>query len=460
MKYLLLLLFAVLQSTLCVRAQNAAVAQKTVAKIIIDGNHTTRRNVILRETGMAEGMVIPADSVSILIMRNKLRLFNLQLFNEVEQDVVAGAGDSVTWHIHVKERWYIIPKFTLQFADRNVNTWWDDQNHDLQRVSAGLTVTDKNFRGKLESLAITVQAGYTQKLGLSYIMPYINKNETNGIGVTGTVARSSQTYYNTIGNKLRFTGHYSGPAIWQQAEGGLYYIHRPGYAKRHTVQVSYRYFRVGDTVRMLNPGYFADSSRVAKFAELNYRYEYNGVDNWNYSLRGEKLVTTTVVRAGMEGIGFQAFLSYEAGWFRKAGRRWYVSAISRGRLMVPQKQPYYFRNGLGTVTDYVRGYEYYVTDGYSYGLLRLNLKRELFNNTWSLPVRYFTAVPVRIYPKIFFDAGYINSPFAAKGSLENTLMYSIGAGVDMITFYDMKIRIEFARNHLGQNGLYLHFNSE
>jgi hemolysin activation/secretion protein len=93
-------------------------------------------------------------------------------------------------------------------------------------------------------------------------------------------------------------------------------------------------------------------------------------------------------------------------------------------------------------------------------LVRLSLKRELFNNTYSLPVRYFTAVPVRIYPKVFFDAGYINNPTPSSYTLVNTLQYSLGVGLDLVTFYDMKVRLEYARNHLGQNGLYLHFNSE
>ena len=128
--------------------------------------------------------------------------------------------------------------------------------------------------------------------------------------------------------------------------------------------------------------------------------------------------------------------------------------------MYPQQQPYYFRNGLGTSTDYVRGYEYYVTDGYNYGVLRLNLKREVFNNTYSLPVQYFTAIPVRVYPKLFFDVGYINTPNAGTNTLANTVLYSFGAGIDIVTLYDVKIRVEFARNHLGQNGVYLHFNSE
>lgn len=460
MRYLLTLLLAVLQSAVCAYAQLAR-TEHILGKIVVHGNRITRSSIILREIGMEEGVIIPVDSQQVLMDRNKLRLFNMQLFNEVDQEIVPNtAGDSIIWHIRVKERWYIIPTGILQFADRNINTWWTDQHHDINRVSAGLTITDKNFRGNLEALSVTLQAGYTQKLGLSYIIPYVNKSRTHGIGIVGSLARSTQTYYATLGNKLQFVGGYVGPAIWQQAEGGVCYIHRPAYAKRHIVTASYKQYKVGDTIIKLNPDYFTDTSTVARFAEFNYRYEYNGVDNWNYSLIGEKLVASTVARVGIEGIRFQSFINYEAGLFRNLVGKWYASAISRGRLMLPQSQPYYFRNGLGTSTDYVRGYEYYVTDGYTYGLLRLSLKRQMFNNTYSIPVRYFTAMPVRIYPKVFFDVGYINGPVGNGNTLQNTFMYSLGTGVDLVTFYDVKVRIEFVRNHLGQNGLYLHFNSE
>ena len=128
--------------------------------------------------------------------------------------------------------------------------------------------------------------------------------------------------------------------------------------------------------------------------------------------------------------------------------------------MYPAKQPYYFQGGLGTQTDYLRGYEYYVIDGGSYGLLRFDFKRELFNNTYSLPIRYFTALPIRIYPKVFADVGYIDGAAEHYNFLGNRVLYSAGVGLDVVTLYDIKIRMEFAWNHMSQNGLYLHFNSE
>jgi outer membrane protein assembly factor BamA len=453
---LLLLLFVAGTAALC-RGQDST--RLTIGKIYIEGNNITRRAVILREIGLHEGDVIAADSLDLLTDRNKLRIFNLQLFNEVDQHT-GRSGDKVDWYIRVRERWPVIPTVTVQFADRNFNTWWVKEDHDLRRVMAGLTLTDKNFRGNLESLAVTVQAGYTQKLGIAYTRPYANKGQTNGLGFSLSVAQSRQTYYATDSDKLQYAGVYAGPVVLKQVEGGVSYIYRPAYARRHIFQLNYKDYQVSDTVVRLNSDYYADRSRRARFLELYYRYEYNGVDNWNYSLKGEKLVTQAVLRKGFEGLDVQGYASVEAGFFRNLFPRWYFSTVFRGRLEYPQNLPYYFRGGLGTQTDYVRGYEYYVIDGYNYGVLRLDLKRELFNHTYSLPLRYFTAIPVRVYPKIFVDAGYINGNAAGNNFLVNTLLYSVGAGLDIVSLYDIKIRLEVAWNHLNQNGLYLHFNSE
>ncbi len=433
--------------------------QLIVKQIVIEGNSQTRRQVMLRELSIHEGDAVTEDSIGALTEQIKLRLFNMQLFNEVEQRTEI-TGNELRWYIKVRERWFIIPTVTVQFADRNFNTWWVKENHDLRRAMVGLTLTDKNFRGNLEQLAVTVQAGYTRKLGVSYMRPYVNKGQKSGLGIWASYSESRQTYFATDSDKLQYAGIYSGPVILRQAEGGISYIYRPKYASRHIFQLNYKDYSVDDTIIKLNPEYYTNKSKVARFAELFYRYEYNGVDNWNYSLNGFKLVSQVVVRKGFEGIDFQSYANLEMGLFQKICPKWYVSTVFRGRLMYPSDQPYYFRGGLGTQADYVRGYEYFIIDGTNYGLVRLDLKREVFNKTYSFPIKYFTAIPIRVYPKLFADAGYIDGVRVGNNYLGSTLLYSLGVGLDVVTLYDVKIRFEFAWNHLSQNGLYLHFNSE
>jgi outer membrane protein assembly factor BamA len=435
-------------------------AAVTISHIIIEGNAVTRRAVILREIDLAEGDNILTDSIPQLTNKIRLRLFNLQLFNEIDQHVAIDNDGGIDWYITVKERWFIIPTLTIQYADRNFNTWLVKENHDLHRITGGITLTDKNFRGNLEQLGVTVQAGYSQGLGISYLRPYIDKKQTSGIGFWAHYIQGSQTYYTTDSNKLLYAGTYSGPVIWHQFDGGINYVYRPAYASKHLFRLGYKSFHVEDTIVKLNSDYFASKSTNARFLELSYRYEYNGVDNWNYSLVGEKLIASAALRQGFEGINTQALAKIEAGIFRSPAPTWYWSAILRLRAMAPGDQPYYFKTALGTQTDYVRGYEYYTIDGTNYGIVRLDLKKELFNNTYSFPVKYFTAIPLRIYPKIFADAGYVQNPEPGNSFLNNRLLYSAGFGLDIVTLYDIKIRIEVAWNHLGQNGLYLHFNSE
>ena len=145
------------------------------------------------------------------------------------------------------------------------------------------------------------------------------------------------------------------------------------------------------------------------------------------------------------------------GW----GGNWYASGIFRGRLSLPEEQPYALRAALGSKYDYVRGYEYYVIDGSHFGVLRLNLKYELLNLTLrNIPLRYLPALPLRIYPKIFVDAGYVRNQYPGNSFLNNRMLSAYGAGLDVFTAYDIKIRLEYTWNHLGQNDLFLHFNSE
>jgi len=433
-----------------------------VKQIIIEGNKVTRRAIILREMSVHEGDTLRVDSISRLLNQNKLRLINMALFNDIDMDIEKVTAREVIWHVRLKERWYILPSFTFELADRNFNTWWVQENHDLSRANFGLTVSDYNFRGNLENLAATVQVGYTRKLVLSYLIPYIDKQQKSGLGFAISLAKSRQTYYASDSDKLQYVNSDNNKDILQQIEAGISYIYRPGYATRHVVTLSYKDYQVGDTILKLNPHYYTDNSTKARFFELQYRFELNKVDNWNYPLLGFKFVGYFVSRLGLQGINNQTYINVETGIFRNPLPKWYFSAILRGRLVLPEKQPYYFEGGLGTRTDYVRGYEYYVIDGSQYGLLRFDLKRELFNKTYREHIQYFTAIPIRLYPKIFVDMGYVksNDIMGNDNFLANQLLYSAGVGLDIVTLYDIKIRLEFAYNHLSRNGLYLHLNSE
>jgi outer membrane protein assembly factor BamA len=442
------------------RAQDARVS---VSAIRISGNRITRERVILRELNVRSGDSVSRNDTALLREQARLRLVNLPVFTTVRTAWTPDStGSGIVLDVFVKERFPVLPAPVFQLADRNFNVWWYEMNRDLKRINVGLTLTSNNFRGALEQLAVTFQAGYTQRLGLSYVRPYIDKAQKHGIGVSAAVAQSAEIYFRTDSNKLRFA-RLPGNHIFRQYDAAISWFYRPGYAIRHSLSLGFHHADVSDTVLTLNPEYFGAGESRLRYADLIYRLDYNGVDNWNYPLRGFKSVSYALLRKGLDGgLDWQAQLRTESGWYTELKpKTWYGAVIFRGRLSTPGSQPYYFRSALGTRSDYVRGYEYYVIDGSNYGLLRTNLKYAVPTLTLrNLPFRYLPELPLRFYPKIFADVGYVQSPQPGNSTLHNRLLYSAGAGFDFVTYYDFKLRLEFAVNHLGQYGLYLHLNSE
>lgn len=428
--------------------------------IFITGNKHTRDRVILREMSVKEGSLIPADTLKATLDLNQKRIFNLSIFTETTITVLKADDSTVDWHIKVIEQWYIIPEIAFQLADRNFNVWWKEQDRDIRRANIGVTLKHRNFRGNLEQLSATAQIGYTQKFGLEYFKPYVDRKQQHGLGASFFFSKNEEMFFNTNLNKLEFVKTPRNYVI-SRFEAAAVYVYRPGYATRHLVELRYRDYRVSDTVIKLNPDYYDNGSTALTSMELSYRFDLNKVDNWNYPLVGLKLVGNFITRVGFKGIGFQNIAYVEAAKFHHLGHKLYSSNIVRARIMAPQKQPYAFRSALGVEPDYVRGYEYYVADGSQFGVLRNSLKYELLNTSIrNIPFKYLPVLPIRLYPKIFADVGYVVNKFPGNSFLNNRLLYAAGFGLDIISAYDFKLRLEYTWNHLGEKGLFLHLNSE
>jgi hypothetical protein len=111
---------------------------------------------------------------------------------------------------------------------------------------------------------------------------------------------------------------------------------------------------------------------------------------------------------------------------------------------------------------YMRGYEYYVIDGVAGGFVKTTFLRQLAKFDIPLPrLKHQTInyLPFRIYGKIYGDAGYVYNQQPGTNFLTNRMLYSAGLGLDIVTVYDISIRLEWSFNQIGQNGIYLHRNN-
>lgn len=428
-------------------------------QIRITGNKVTRGSIIMREMNVTEGDSLIVDEIPTLLTLNQKRIFNLSLFIEVQVHSDSVSPGVVVWNIMVREQWYVMPEVTFKLADRNFNVWWVEQKRDIRRANIGMTLKHRNFRGNMEQVGIVAQVGYTQKFGLEYTRPYVDKSQKHGFGAKIYTSRNEEWFIATDSNKWKFA-RTPGSYITSSLEANANYSYRPAYASKHIVEMRFRSQKVQDTILTINRDYFLNGSTHQQLVELIYRYELNLVDNWNYSMEGLKAIMQGIVRAGWVGFDFQNQYQAEVGYFKKWHKKIYTSHIFRGRLSFPDFQPYTHRYAMGTGSEYLRGYEYYVIDGSHYGLLRTNFKYELFNHVFrKIPIRYIATIPVRLYPKVFADVGYGYNRFPGNSYLNNRILYSYGAGVDIISFYDFKLRLEYAWNHLGEKGLFLHINN-
>lgn len=432
---------------------------RVLRQIIISGKTHTKSAVILRELSVQQGDILPSIELSELAQLNTQRLYTISIFNEVKIHWQFVGSDSVDMMIWVADRFPVMPEGDVEFADRNFNVWWKEQNHNLRRINLGLTLTDNNFRGNLENLSVSGQAGYTQKIGIGYSRPYIDKNQKHGFGVSFFGLQNREIAYNTIQNKLAFYRDESNYML-RRSDAGLWYTYRPRYAVTHTLLFTWQHYWISGAAAALNPEYLGEGMKQADNLWLQYRLEWNRVDNWNYPLIGQRLIGVLDEKYLLPSHKFQTGFYLQMDRYFHPFPNWYAAIIFRGRVSFPAMEPYIFRQNLGYDFDYVRGFEYYVIDGSAFALGRVDIKRCLINYKIRLPVRYFEEIPIRLYAKVYGDIGTSYNKMPENDFLNNRLLCSGGLGLDIVTLYDIKLRIEYTINNFGQNGLFLHKSGE
>lgn len=429
-----------------------------IDSIIFEGDFKTRRSLLTRELNFKEKDCIPLDSLQQSLQLAEKRLFNTQLFNKVKADTLMLEGKQVV-RFYLDERFPIFPKPNLEFADRNFNVWWQEQGAKLNRLNLGLGLIHQNVRGRREQLGIEAQIGYTRKFALSYNMPFLDRQQKHGIGASIAVLHNMEAAYKTDKNKLLFK-RFEDKAAFQQTVFSFWYTYRPAFATTHNVQLTLRHLSVHDSIASwYNPGYLVKGRNKATVLGLSYRIDYNGVDNWNYPLEGFRAIGSLSADYQF-GATFLPSVHWQADWYQKIAPKWYYNFILRGRKAFGKDLPYYMQKNMGYDFDEMRGYEYFVHDGTFFNILRGNLKYQLIDRQVKLPVRYFRYIPIRVFAKGYSDLGYTFAEQRGSNTLNNKLLYSYGIGLDIVTLYDIRIRLEYTINDSGLKGLYLHKSGE
>ncbi len=436
-----------------------------ISGIFISGNRKTKDYIIKRELPFQEGDSVRLNELVEKFRVGRQQLVNTRLFNDVVISLKAFRGYLVEVQIDVKERWYIFPIPYFKPVDRNLQTW-ADKGYSLSRINFGAKFTYYNTTGRNDRLRLWLITGYSRQIQASYDQPFADRSLKYGYGVNFLYAAQKEINPITVDNKQFFLKADSLPKAGRFLEetwnGALTLSYRPHLRTRHSLRLGFVSDRVDSTVLDVNPHYLTTSGKDRLwYPELSYNVSYINTDYAPYPMRG-RMGEISLSRAGLGqdlgvwALSFRGTQAWEMKW--KMSYTLQVGAT----IKVPFDQPYSQHRLFGYGDYYLRGLEKYVVDGVAGGLVRQTLRREVFNFNMRLPIksRSHDRIPFRFYAKTYADWGYAYNKNYPDNSLVNRMLYTTGAGIDMVTLYDVVMRFEYSFNQMGQSGFFFHFRNE
>ncbi len=430
-----------------------------VNTIKVSGDKKTRSRIIRNELLFKKGDKIAKSDFYELIGKSRQNLLNTSLFNFVYIEYKFTNNEIVDFEVKVDERWYtwFLPLF--EHADRNFSAFL--KNGDWSRMNYGIYLKQENFRGMNEILKLKLRIGYLNEAEVLFTSA--PKNYKLGWGTSFNYAAQNQVSYAITNNEAIYFKT-SNSFIEQQVASEMFLHYRHGFFNRHKLTLSYKSFNIKDTLANLNPDYLANGSNFLNYISLEYKYNHDIRDSKTYPLKGH-MFEGSISRNGL-GIlnndvqNFALKLMFQQ--FGQITKRLNYGVNFGGVANSNKDNPFVISNGLG-YREFLNGYEYNVIESDNYAYLKNKVLFELIPtktaNINFINLNQFSKLHYAIYLKTFFDTGYVHKQNPnISNSLSNSMLYSYGIGLDLVTYYDKVLSVNYAINKSGFSGLYIHLN--
>lgn len=432
----------------------------TIREIILTGNRKTRKNIILRELPFRSGEQYDLSDVPRIFDKGKKQLMNTALFYQADLALVNRQGEQADIEVNVLERCYLFPIPYFETVDRNLNQWLVEQKGDLSRVNLGARINYNNTTGRNDKLRCTFITGYTHELSLNYARLYIDKKLRVGLSLGISAGKNREINYNTVNGRQVFMKD-ENKYLRNFFRAGAEISYRKAITTRHSFGIQYAVEEVSDTVIAMNPFYFKSGGNQVRYPSFYYTFSFMDLDYNPYPTKGTA-IKVYLGRKGLNKSMNEWNLNAHGLVCLPLNPRLFFKISAFGMIRLPFSQPYFERRLLGYGDEFLQGYENYVIDGVAGGYLKTTLTQKLLNFQFKSPVKKNKAsyqVPVRIFGKIYGNAGYAYDPHFGENELANTFLYSGGFGIDILASYNFTLKLEWTFNRLGQNGLFLHQKS-
>ena len=461
-------------SGIFVQAQTDSSSKTVIANIYIQGNARTKDYIITRDITFKKGDTLSQKELEAAADRSQKNIFNSALFNDVKIDLVKLRPGECDVFITVKERWYIIPTPVFELYDRNYKEWWKTYNHDIRRVTYGIRFSHRNFSGRKDKLDIFLIGGFSKQVVFRYSQPYADKKLRHGFSVSAGYSEKIGDSYQILGNTYmpRDTCRdYNGDGVadcggdtslnyrlfnTREKFLALGYTYRKGLYASHVFNISVLHKSIADTIAKLNYNYFGRGQTVENYVQFSYGYNYSKLDYNPYPLLGHYFTMGLQAKLARHSTSQVMLYSYYGRYIRLMPRL-YFSTQAAAAFRIPGGQSFYNLKSSNLQIAGLRGLEQYAIHGTTEWSLKSTVRFRVMDKRFRLPllkIKNHEFIPVKMYLKAFGDLGYSYMAKPDNRTLNNTLLRTAGFGLDIITIYDLAIKVDFSVNQLGQYGVY------
>lgn len=456
----------------CLLAARCLLAQQwlVVDSIAIKGLRRTNPGVILREMAFQAGDTVRPADLDSLVLISKQNVYNLGLFNRVDMVLIEQRGRYQVV-VELKERWYIFPTPYLASEER---TSYDFINSlkagRLPLIAYGGVLVWRNMLGNNETLNFFGQTGFSQRLYLDFTRPALFPKQRIDFAIGVSYIGKKNTIYGTDSAQVMWARQKLTPV--QQYYGGYVWF-RKRFTPRSSmyVRLQYRQFALGDSLHTFPYGeeYLTHGRKAEAYPGLILGYESDRRDIRTYPMQGYRL--HAVARYAGMGLGSVQFLKAGFAWSHHLplSPRWNVAYGLQAFGTLGKNLPFIEKSFLGLSTgefqgynEILRGYQPYIISGTQVATAKAEVKfallrRRIVHVGW-VPHEKFKDLPLGIYLTAFADGGYVHDGSATNRDtyFRDRPLLGYGFGINLIGPYDLMGRLEYAWNHTGQGGLYVH----
>lgn len=427
-----------------------------VNSINFEGNKVTKDNIISIELNIKTGDTLCYQNIDSVLKLNASKIYNLQLFHWVKSKYKIKKTQFVDITFSIQERWYVWPIPIFSLADRNLNAWLNKM--DFNRIDYGIHTAWYNFRGRNEKLISNIQYGFNRKYELFYTTPQINKKQNIGLEFGGSFYQSHYLDYSNIDGKpttLRLENEF--PINKKYLRFGL--INRNSNENIRNLRFELNSQNVSDSILKLNPFYHLKGN-----SKTYFQFEVNQILNkrktFSYPLSGSFLEISYRQRFFINNT------ENPSSRFRLDFSK-YIPITKKSFYSIGLNSQYTYNTQISTSENIalgykknIRGFDFFVIDGQNFLAFKQNINTTIFSEKSIqlnfLPSDKFNSIPISVYGGLFSDIGYVwDNKYAHLNSLSNELLYSVGAGIHFVSYYDQVFVIEYTLNSLMKHGIFV-----